>query len=63
MALTIKDLKIINTALAFYESEIDVKQTLMWEYHAEVFGNPLKTLEATRNRVHKEISKKEREGK
>ena len=27
------------------------------------FGNPTKTLEATRNRVHKEISKKEREGK
>jgi hypothetical protein len=50
MALTSKDLQIINKALAFYQAES----------HKQMFGNPKKTIEATRLRVHKEINKRER---
>lgn len=60
MALTSKDLQIINRALAFYEAEVDDRDgNFMAESHKEHFGNPKKTIEATRNRVFKEINKRE----
>ena len=59
MALTRKDLQIINAALAYYQSEIDDEDGSMAEFHKESFGNPVKTVEATRNRVFKEMAKRE----
>ena len=60
MALTAKDLKIINSALAFFQAEMEQENPgPMWEIHKEEFGDPLKTIEATRNRVYKEMAKKE----
>jgi hypothetical protein len=61
MALTSKDLQIINRALAMYESEVfDIDGNIVAEGHKQMFGNPKKTIEATRNRVWKEINKRER---
>jgi hypothetical protein len=60
MALTIKDLQIINMALALYEAEAgDIDGNLVAEGHKQLFGNPKKTIEATRNRVFKEMAKRE----
>jgi hypothetical protein len=68
MALTSKDLQIINQALAQYEAmledgydeETGKPNNSAYDYHKEQFGNPVKTVEATRLRVHKEINKRER---
>lgn len=61
MALTSKDLHIINQALAYYQAEVDdIPGNLMAENHKRDFGNPVKTIEATRNRVWKELNKRER---
>jgi hypothetical protein len=61
MALTNKDLQIINRALALYESEVfDIDGNLLAEGHKQMFGNPKKTIDATRNRVFKELNKRER---
>lgn len=60
MALTIKDLQIINRALAMYESEVfDIEGNIVAEGHKQMFGNPKKTIEATRSRVFKEMAKRE----
>lgn len=61
MRLTIKDLHIINSALAYFEMEMQhqEKGDVMWDLHQQEFGNPIKTLQATRERVFKEIEKKE----
>ena len=68
MALTVKDLQIINQALAQYEAtledgydeETNKPNNPAYDYHKKQFGNPVKTLEATRLRVWKEINKRER---
>ena len=61
MALTSKDLQIINTALAYYQSEVDdIPGNILAENHRREFGNPAKTIEATRQRVHNLIEKRER---
>jgi hypothetical protein len=61
VALTSKDLQIINKALAFYQAEVDdLDGNLEAESHKQMFGNPKKTIEATRARVWKEINKRER---
>jgi hypothetical protein len=68
MALTTKDLQIINQALAQYEATLDdgyddetgKPNNFAYEHHKKEFGNPLKTVEATRIRVIKEINKRER---
>jgi hypothetical protein len=61
MALTTKDLQIINIALAAYEAEVhDIPGNIVAEYHKNVFGNPTKTIEATRKRVIQAINKRER---
>lgn len=61
MALTSKDLHIINTALAFYQAEIDTENTqdLLYQSHKTNYGDPVKTIEATRLRIFKEMAKKE----
>jgi hypothetical protein len=68
MALTSKDLEIINQALAQYEAtledgydeEMGKPNNPAYDYHKKHFGNPVKTVEATRQRVFKEINKRER---
>ena len=61
MALSTKDLQIINQALAQYEATLeDGPGNPAYDYHKKLFGNPEKTIEATRLRVHKEINKRER---
>jgi hypothetical protein len=68
MALTSKDLEIINQALAQYEAtledgydeEMGRPNNPAYDFHKKHFGNPVKTVEATRNRVWKEINKRER---
>jgi hypothetical protein len=68
MALTSKDLEIINQALAQYEAtledgydeEMGRPNNPAYDYHKKHFGNPVKTVEATRQRVFKEINKRER---
>lgn len=61
MALSSKDLYIINTALAYYQAEVDdIPGNLMAENHKRDFGNPVKTIEATRKRVLNLIDKRER---
>ena len=68
MALTSKDLEIINQALAKYEAtledgydeEMGRPNNPAYDFHKKHFGNPVKTVEATRNRVWKEINKRER---
>jgi hypothetical protein len=68
MALTNKDLQIINQALAQYEATLDdgydeetgKPNNFAYDHHKKEFGDPVKTVEATRNRVWKEINKRER---
>ena len=64
--ITTKDLEIINTALAQYEAllddgydeETDEPNNHAYDYHKEKYGNPEKTVEATRLRIHKLIEKR-----
>ena len=62
--ITAKDLLIINEALAYYESGLedggenpDIVNALL-ENHKENYGDPDKTMNATRRRVHQMIQKK-----
>jgi hypothetical protein len=65
--LTKKDLQIINAALALYEAELSVCPCQIegaqyhnpdCEIHKEKFGNPQKTIEATRQRVFNQMIKR-----
>ncbi len=66
MALTIKDLQIINQALAQYEALLDdgysdetgKPNNFAYDHHLKEFGNIEKTVTATRNRVCKEMQKR-----
>jgi hypothetical protein len=68
MALTSKDLQIINQALAQYQATLDDgyddelgrPNNFAYDHHKKEFGDPLRTVEATRIRVIKEINKRER---
>lgn len=68
MALTSKDLQIINQALAQYEATLEdgydektgKPNNFAYDHHKKHFGNPVKTVEATRQRVLREINKRER---
>jgi len=61
MALSTKDLQIINQALAQYEATLeDGPGNPAYDYHKKLYGNPEKTIEATRTRVWNEINKRER---
>ena len=68
--ITTKDLQIINTALAQYEALLDdgyddetgKPDNLAYEYHKQEYGNPEKTVEATRQRIHKLLEKKRKKG-
>ena len=68
MALTSKDLQIINQALAQYEATLDdgydeetgKPNNYAYDHHKKEFGDPVKTVEATRQRVLREINKRER---
>jgi hypothetical protein len=68
MALTSKDLQIINQALAQYEATLDdgydeetgKPNNFAYDHHKKEFGDPVKTVEATRQRVLREINKRER---
>ena len=65
--ITTKDLQIINQALAQYQAmledgydeETGKPNNPAHDYHKKQFGNPVTTVEATRNRVWKEINKRE----
>ena len=61
MTLTMKDLQIINSALGFFQAEMSHtgKGDPLFDLHKEHFGNPLKTIETTRNKVYTEMAKKE----
>ena len=64
--ITTKDLEIINTALAQYQAlledgyddETGKPDNLAYDYHKEKYGNPEKTVEATRLRIHKMLEKR-----
>jgi hypothetical protein len=64
--LTKKDLEIINAALAQYEAMMDEGYddelghgtSEAYEFHKEDFGNPEKTINATRARVLAELHKR-----
>jgi len=66
--ITKKDLQIINTALAQYQALIDdcccqyngdpECDNLACESHKKEFGNPIKTIEATRQRIFNEMFKR-----
>jgi hypothetical protein len=64
--LTKKDLEIINAALAQYEAlmdegyddELGHGTSHAYEFHKEDFGDPAKTIHATRIRVFREIEKR-----
>jgi len=64
--LTKKDLEIINAALAQYQSmmddgyddELGHGTSPVYLFHKEDFGNPEKTIAATRARVYQEIAKR-----
>jgi hypothetical protein len=66
MALTIKDLQIINQALAQYQALLDdgysdetgKPNNFAYDHHLKEFGNIEKTVTATRNRVWKEMQKR-----
>lgn len=57
MTLTEKDLRMIEKAMSFYEGIIlGASPKNMWRtQHRENFGDPRKTIEATRRRVRTEI--------
>ncbi len=58
--ITKKDWRIINDALAFYQAEmLGNEDTCLWDIFKEDYGNPEKTIQATRERVHNLIKKKE----
>jgi hypothetical protein len=64
--LTKKDLEIINAALAQYEAmmddgyddELGNGTSFAYLSHKQDFGNPEKTIAATRARVYQEIAKR-----
>jgi hypothetical protein len=57
--ITSKDWQIINEALALYEAELlSSEGSLGWDNHKERYGNPEKTIDATRMRVTKIMIKK-----
>lgn len=66
MGLTAKDLLILNSALAQYEALMeDTNETGSlegngaYQSHREIFGNPKRTIEATKRRLRHEIIKRE----
>ena len=59
MALTSKDLHIIKQALDHYYQDMEGNDFLPG-YHKKLFGNPDKTIKATRQRVQQMIEKRER---
>jgi hypothetical protein len=56
--LTKKDLEIINQALAQYEALCEEIDGGAFEHHKQNYGNPEKTINATRGRVFQEIAKR-----
>lgn len=60
--ITTKDLQIINDALAQYQALIleEVPGNLARDLHEARYGEPEKTILATRNRVYKLLLKRER---
>jgi len=64
--ITTKDLQIINTALAQYQALLDdgyndetgKPDNFAYDYHKQEYGNPEKTVEATRERIHKLLAKR-----
>ena len=68
--ITTKDLQIINTALAQYQALLDdgyddetgKPDNHAYNSHKQKFGNPEKTVEATRQRIHKLLEKKRKKG-
>jgi hypothetical protein len=65
--LTKKDLEIINQALAQYEALMDdgydefanhAVGNPIYDNHKKTFGNPEKTINATRGRIFQEIAKR-----
>lgn len=58
--ITKKDWQIINAALALYQAEVGGNEdSCLWDIHKEDYGNPEKTIEATRERVHQLMATKE----
>ena len=68
--ITTKDLQIINTALAQYQAlledgyddETGKSDNLAYDHHKQEYGNPEKTIEATRQRIHKLLEKRRKVG-
>lgn len=60
--LTTKDLQIINDALAQYEALIleNTKGNLAQDIHKARYGDPEKTILATRHRLYKLLLKREK---
>ena len=57
--ITKKDWQIINEALALYEAEIlGSEGSCGWDNHKQRYGNPEKTIDATRLRVTQVMLKK-----
>jgi len=57
--ITKKDWQIINEALSLYEAEIlGSEESCGWNNHKERYGNPEKTIDATRLRVTQLMLKK-----
>lgn len=58
--ITKKDWRLINAALAFYQAEMTGNEdSVLWDIHKEDYGNPEKTIEATRERVQQLMATKE----
>lgn len=68
--ITTKDLQIINQALAQYQAILDdgyddetgKSNNFAYDCHKEKFGNPEKTVEATRQRIHRLLEKRRKIG-
>ena len=68
--ITTKDLQIINQALAQYQALLDdgyndetgKPDNSAYDYHKQEYGNPEKTVEATRKRIFKLLEKKRKKG-
>jgi len=56
--LTKKDLEMINEALAQYEALCEEVEGYAFDNHKQQFGNPEKTINATRGRVLAELHKR-----
>ena len=56
--LTKKDLEIINEALAQYEAFCEEEDGYAVNNHKQIYGNPEKTINATRGRVLAELHKR-----